>query len=312
MWHVKVPASSANLGSGLDTLGMALPLWFECWFTHAQSLTIELQGEGRDQAPQDERNLIWQAAQALYQAKTGESMPPGRLVVSSQIPLRRGLGSSGAAVVAGLLLANACLGESVPVEELLQWAASLEGHADNAAAALYGGLVLVSQRDERVMAIKYTAPELSVVLVIPAYEVPTDMARALLPARVPRADAVFNAQRVGLWVDALWRRNWELLRTAGEDRLHQPYRSRVIPALDHLLNTALDAGASLATLSGSGPTVLALAPPDHAPTVVQALEHALRALPELDACVRVVVPSNDGAYALRDSRTVPDEVTGNV
>ncbi len=289
---------------------MALPLWLECWFTPAPSLTFELHGEGRDQAPPDQSNLIWRAALALYQAKTGDSMPPGHLVVSSQIPMRRGLGSSAAAVVAGLLLANACLGGSVPIEELLQWAAFLEGHADNAAAALYGGLVLVSQRDQRVMAIKYTAPELSVVLVIPAYEVPTDMARALLPSQVPRADAVFNAQRVGLWVDALWRRNWDLLRTAGEDRLHQPYRSPAIPGMDQFLATALDAGACLATLSGSGPTVLALAQPAHAPTVVQALEHALASLPGLDACVRVVMPSNNGAHTLRDSRSVPDEVTG--
>ena len=312
MWHVKVPASSANLGSGLDTLGMALPLWLECWFTPAPSLSIELHGEGRGQAPQDERNLIWQAAHALYRAETGDSMPPGHLVVSSQIPMRRGLGSSGAAAVAGLVLANACLGGTVPIEELLQWAASLEGHADNAAAALYGGLVLVSQQDQRVVAIKYPAPELSVVLVIPTYEVPTDMSRALLPSQVPLADAVFNAQRVGLWIDALWRRNWDLLRTAGEDRLHQPYRSRAIPGMDHLLATALGAGACLAALSGSGPAVLALTQPGDQSAVVQALEHALRQLPELDARVRVAVPHNDGAYAVRDTPRIPDEATGSV
>lgn len=295
MWHIKVPASSANLGSGLDTLGMALDLWLELWFTPARDLTIEVHGEGRGQLSEDETNLVWQTAEALYRHKTHAPMPRGHLIASSQIPLGRGLGSSASAVVAGLMLANVCLDGAMTHRELLKWAVEIEGHPDNVAASLYGGLVMSWPDGERVMATQYAPPELDAVLVIPDYEVPTEKARAILPDRVPRADAIFNAQRVGLWIDALWRRDWSLLQAAGQDRLHQPYRQVLIRGMDALITSALEAGAAIATLSGSGPTILALTDPTRTPAVSLALQHTLNRIPGLNARIQTVAPSHAGA-----------------
>ncbi|MDA8194162.1 MAG: homoserine kinase [Thermaerobacter sp.] len=301
MWHIKVPASSANLGSGLDTLGMALELWLECWFTPARALDIEVHGEGRGQVSLDETNLIWQSAESLHRAVAHQPMPRGHLIVSSQIPLGRGLGSSAAAVVAGLTLANACLEHPLGVDDLLQWAVAIEGHPDNVAAAVYGGLVMAWQNGARVEVHRYRPPELTTVLVIPQYEVSTSTARALLPERVSRHDAVFNAQRLGLWIDALWRRDWGLLKIAGQDRLHQPYRRALVHGMDAIIEAALAAGAVIATLSGSGPTILALAAPEEAVLVAAAIEAAILTIPDLSARIHLASPALAGAALLPDN-----------
>lgn len=298
MWHIKVPASSANLGSGLDTLGMAVSLWLDCWFTPGRTLSIDLLGEGQDMLPADERNLVWESAEIVHRALTNKPMPRGHLVISSQIPLGRGLGSSAAAVVAGITLANIHLKAPLSPNDLFQWAVKIEGHPDNVGAALFGGMILAWTGPDMVSVEYYTPPDLGAVVVIPNYLVPTVKARTLLPTMVPRQDAVFNAQRVALWVHALNRRDWSLLRYAGEDRLHQPYRQPLIPGMPDIIDAALAAGAHFAALSGSGPTILALAAPAVQDAVVAAVREVLATLPHIDATIQTVSPSPDGVQAV--------------
>lgn len=268
MLEVRVPATSANLGSGLDSLGMALSLELKVTYRPAASLRVETFGEGANELPHDQSNLIWSSASRLYWESTGSQMPAGIVEAFSEIPVSRGLGSSAAAVVAGLLLASALLPEPLNRERLLQWATSIEGHPDNVAAALYGGFVLAYRdRQGLIRVSQYAPPPLTSLLAIPAYPVPTKDSRAILPPQVSREDAIFNAQRVGLWIHALASRDWTVLRDAAEDRLHQPYRTVLVEGLADLIQVSYEGGAYAATLSGSGPTIMALMDPDRASTV---------------------------------------------
>ncbi|POB09121.1 homoserine kinase [Sulfobacillus sp. hq2] len=271
MLEVRVPATSANLGSGLDSLGLALSLELTLTYHPSSSLHIFTEGEGADELPTDESNLIWSCATKLYEEMTGEPLPSGVVRVTNHIPVSRGLGSSAAAVVAGLLLGNALLPHPLGRAALLERATALEGHPDNVAAALYGGFVLVYRNRHHQLAVsQYAPPPLISLLAIPSYPVPTKDSRAILPSHVARDDAIFNAQRVGLWVHAMASRDWSLLRDAAEDRLHQPYRTQLVAGLDDLIQTSYAHGAYSATLSGSGPTILALVPPDNVSDVESA------------------------------------------
>lgn len=276
MWHIKVPASTANLGSGFDTLGMALSLPLECWFSLSDEAEFTVRGEGEGQVPETPDNLVWKTAELVHREMTGEPMPTGRLTIKSRIPLARGLGSSAAAIVAGLMLANTFLSPRLTREALLSWATRLEGHPDNVAAALFGGFVLAWEQDGRARVRRYPAPELRCLLVVPDYTVSTEAAREVLPLEVPLGDAVFNAQRLALWIDAMNRRDWTLLKEAGRDRLHQPYRAALVPGMNELIDGALEAGASFSGLSGSGPTIVTLVEPDHIDAVADALGRLAR------------------------------------
>ncbi|MCY0879695.1 MAG: homoserine kinase [Firmicutes bacterium] len=298
MWHIKVPASTANLGSGFDALGMALALPLECWFSLADDPWIEVRGEGSGSIPETEDNLVWRTANLFYRDATGDALPPGHLTIRSRIPLARGLGSSAAAIVAGLMLANTLLPERLPRDTLLDYATRLEGHPDNVAAALYGGFVFAWEEAGRVRVKSYPAPELRCVLVIPDYKVSTEDARRVLPEKVPLADAVFNAQRLALWIDALHRRDWSLLKEAGKDRLHQPYRQALVPGMQALIDAALDHGAAFAGLSGSGPTVLALVASEQLDDVLSALRHTAAEVVPAPAQILDVTPSYFGAEAV--------------
>lgn len=300
MWHIKVPASSANLGSGFDTLAMALSLSLECWFSLSEETGFQVRGEGHDSLPHSTENLVWKTASHLYAAKAQGSLPTGRLTIKSRIPVARGLGSSAAAIVAGLLLANTFLSPRLTREELFDWAIGLEGHPDNVAAALFGGVVLAYEEQGRMRIKSFTAPELRCVLVIPDYEVPTKKARQVLPEAVALADAVFNAQRLALWVDALNRRDWSQLGEAGRDRLHQPYRSALIPGMDALIATARDHGAKFASLSGSGPTILALVKPEDVPAVVQSLGRVAQEKVPAPVHIHEITPSYFGGECVLD------------
>lgn len=300
MWHIKVPASTANLGSGFDALGMALSLPLECWFSLSEELEIAVRGEGEDSVPETAQNLVWQTAEQLHQSVAGKPMPRGRLTIKSRIPLARGLGSSAAAIVAGLMLANTFLSPRLTREELLGWATRLEGHPDNVAAALYGGFVLAWEQDGQVRVKNYPAPELRCLLLVPDYKVSTEAARSVLPPSVPLADAVFNAQRLALWIDALKGRDWSLLAEAGRDRLHQPYRQSLVPGMNELIAGALDQGARFAGLSGSGPTILALADGEEAPRVLEALAAIAQKYVPAPIFLHDVTPSYFGAECVLD------------
>lgn len=252
---VRVPATSANLGPGFDCLALALDLWNEVRFEPGGSgLRVDITGEGQDFLPRDERNLIFRAFLHACR-KLGLSAPPGlTLTCTNRIPLGSGLGSSAAAGVAGILGVRALLGHALPPADLLNLSAELEGHADNAAAALLGGLTLVSGEDQHWVQRKIELPAWQAAVVVPTFRLPTHQARAALPRRVSLPDAVFNIGRATLVVEALRSADENLLRTALQDRLHQPHRLKLIPGAEAALSAAARFGP--AALSGAGPGMI--------------------------------------------------------
>lgn len=294
MWYIKVPATTANLGSGLDTLGMALSLFLEVTFEPGPTWSIEISGHGQDVLSREPDNLIWQTAQNLYYAATRKTMPTGRITTTSQIPLGKGLGSSAAAIVAGLLLANGMLPKPLSRHDLIQWASRLEGHADNVAAALFGGFILTwSDIDMLAHVRHYAPPDLATVIAVPPYAVSTRDARMLLPTHVSRQDALFNAQRMALWLHAVTQKDWSVLRDASADRLHQSYREELNPHMHTLIDQAVEAGAYAATLSGSGPAVVAWVSKDRSPGVANVWRLAR------DVEIIVTEPHRDPAYVVK-------------
>ncbi len=260
---VRVPATSANLGPGFDCLGLPLDLWNEATiYPEGERWQIEITGEGANELPQDERNAIVRAF--LWLCKETDTPPPAgmRVVCHNAIPLRSGLGSSASAALLGLLAANAWLGSPLSQDELLAAAADHEGHPDNVAPALLGGLVVIAGETVR----RFPLPPLRAVIVLPAFEVTTAQARAALPDRIPLTDAVFNLGRTALVVEALRIGDLSLLREVMDDRLHQPYRLPLYPGAAEAIQAARDLGAACA-LSGAGPSLIAFLDGD--PTPVQ-------------------------------------------
>ncbi len=255
---VRVPATTANLGPGFDTLALALDLWNEAVFRPAEfGLTITVEGEGRGALPLNRMNLVVKAIEELYYA-VDRSVPGLTVRCTNQIPLGSGLGSSAAATLLGLIGANAVLGEPLNHDQILEMAIRMEGHPDNAAAAMNGGLVVVSGINEHAWLVRrFDVPELSAALVLPDFDFPTHAARAALPKQVPIGDAVFNIGRALLVVEALRTGDLDLLGKVMEDRLHQPYRLPLIPRAVEAIAAARRAGAAATAISGAGPSVIA-------------------------------------------------------
>jgi homoserine kinase len=253
---VRVPASTANLGPGFDALGLALALYDEVEVSLAPSgLQVEVRGEGAGKVPTDEGHLV---VRALRAAGVQLGWRPEGLVLRcrNRIPHSRGLGSSAAAAIAGVLAGYALAGKE-PDGRVLQTVAGFEGHADNAGASLLGGLVVAWQEGGSFRATRLEPhPDLAPVLLVPDTTSSTEVTRGLLPATVPHADATFTAGRAALAVHALTVAP-RLLLAATEDRLHQPYRQTAYPATMRLV-AALRASGVPAAVSGAGPTVLAL------------------------------------------------------
>jgi homoserine kinase len=258
--RVRVPATSANLGPGFDTLGLALGLWdeVELGVVDAPSCRVDVEGEGAGRVPRDGRHLVLRAAHATFD-RAGAPRASLHLRCRNAIPHSRGLGSSAAAAVAGIVAARALLADTHPLDDatVLDLAAGFDGHADNVAACLYGGLVVSWGHEGSWHAAHLTPhPALRPVALIADRSSSTEATRGLLPDRVPHADAAFTAARSALIVHALTSAP-ELLLAATEDRLHQPYRRPAYPetaaAVDHLRAAGIPA-----VVSGAGPTVLAL------------------------------------------------------
>jgi homoserine kinase len=258
--RVRAPATSANLGPGFDCLGLALGLYLEVEVSEerGEGLEISASGEGAGQVPLGEDNAIYQAMRQVF-AATGYRPGRLRLEARSQIPLASGLGSSSAALLAGLAAGLALCGGEVDRDELIRRGVEEEGHPDNVAPCALGGLAVAVVREGSVEYARLEPPTgLAAVVAVPDFSLPTQRARALLPKKVSRADAVFNLGRVGLLTAALAGGRLELLRACMEDRLHEPYRARLVPGLEEVRQAALEAGALGAALSGAGPSVLAL------------------------------------------------------
>jgi homoserine kinase len=265
---VSVPASSANLGPGFDALALALGLY----------TTVDLVTSDDDEPRMVEwpelgggANLVLVAFQALAEA-VQRPLPGCRISVRSDVPLARGLGSSAAAIVAGLVAANRLLDEPLDEMGILRIAINLEGHGDNVAAALFGGVALVvPAADGLVYRNLPVGGPLRAVVFIPEHTGLTREARAVVPEEISRADAIANAARCALLIVALTSGEFTLLGEAMSDRLHQPFRAALYPHLPEMIDAARWAGAYGASLSGAGPAVLALTPPDQASAVAAAM-----------------------------------------
>lgn len=262
--HVQVPATSANLGSGFDAVGIALNYFNDLYFTedeHKDSITIELEGIGQDTIPRDfNTNLVGRAMKAVAVRNRKKLPKGGTLRLVNRILPSRGMGSSSAALVGGILLGNALTDSKMSLDDMLTLATVMEGHPDNVAPALCGGLSVSIMVDGRTMTNSIPiGDDLSFVTVSPDIEVSTEKAREALPKTIDYQSAVFNVSRVSFLVSALFTKQYDRLKYGLQDRLHVPYRIRLIPGGEQVLNAATEAGALGATISGSGSTLIAFA-----------------------------------------------------
>jgi homoserine kinase len=275
--RVRVPATSANLGPGFDALGLALALYNEVTLEESDGISVAIEGEGAGQLDAGEKNVVARGVALGFEA-AGRRFRGARLRCVNRIPLGRGLGSSAAAWVGGLVAANALLGEPLDRAALLTAAARAEGHPDNVAAAVLGGLTVSCAEPDRITAVRLPVPrDIAWVVLVPETQSSTTEARAVLPESLPRADAVFNVQRVSLLLAALTAGRPDLLAAAMHDRLHQPYRLRLFPWMEDVAGAARRAGALGCVLSGAGPAMLAAARGGAGEGVARAMEQALRA-----------------------------------
>ena len=276
MISVRVPATSANLGPGYDAVGLALTLGTRIALDRASHPKVEVTGTGADLVPLGPEHPAYRAARFVAEV-VGEGEVSFHLVQENDIPPIRGLGGSAAALVGGAVAANELFGGQIAAPDLLNIVCELDGHPDNAAPALLGGLVIGTLTPTGVSAVRLEPKDLGVAVAVPDFAVSTTAARRALPENVPHRDAVFNVGRSGLLLGALATGEYDLLRVAMQDRLHQPYRAHLVPGLEGVIEAALANGAYGACLSGSGPTVLAFTPQERAPAVAAAMKKTFEA-----------------------------------
>jgi homoserine kinase len=300
---IRVPATSANLGPGFDSLGLALDLWNETVITLAIEYTVQVNGEGRERLSHGENNLIIQAARKLAEI-AGKRLPPFHVDCINRIPLSSGLGSSAAAKLTGLLGANVLLGKPLLKDEILNLAAEMEGHPDNVAAALLGGLVVSTVENGKVFAHKINVDSnqtpaghfesaFYVTVVLPEVHISTRQARKALPKHVSIEDAVHNISRAVLITEAFRSGDLGLLSKGMTDTLHQPYRLTLIPGAEQAMDAARRAGAPAVALSGAGPSLIAFSS-KRDPAIGEAMQRAFEEA-GLQARIFQLRMSNHGA-----------------
>jgi homoserine kinase len=248
---VRVPASSANLGPGFDTLGLALDVYLTCRFRCSSELEIRAAGRDAGEISTGESNLIWQTARQI-----APEIGPIELLIENDIPLGKGLGSSAAAVIAGVVIGSELGGMGWERQRVFQEAARIEGHPDNVSASAFGGVTASAMTADGARAVRLDFPaRFGVAIVVPDFRLPTFEARCVLPDSYSRADAIFNLQRTALLVAALAADDSHSFSAALADRLHQPQRSALVPGLQEI--TQLKAPGLLGcVLSGAGPSIL--------------------------------------------------------
>ncbi len=302
--RVSAPATTANLGPGYDCLGMALDIWNTVEvepLENGATPSVTISGEGEGELEDGPENLVYRSMEFLY-GELGRPMPALRVTCENEIPLARGLGSSAAAIAGGLAAANALSGGEFSARDLLEMAATIEGHPDNVAAAVMGGLQLVvtsagDSGDSTLYTVPVSVPsEIHAVLFIPDKRIATADARAVLPQQLSVPDAVHNMARVALLVAGMATNHPEYLTVATQDRLHQPYRQPLFPAMKLLMKAALDAGALGAFLSGSGSTVLALTKGREMTVAYEMAEAARQAC--VEGTLKVTQPTSLGAHLI--------------
>ena len=265
MIHIRIPATSANMGPGFDCIGVAVELYNHIWVEEQPAgVTIEVKRKQAITVPTDETNLIYQTMKYFYDQK-GLKMPGVKIVQEDYIPMVRGLGSSAACIVGGLFAANALAGDIAGKEELAQMAAKLEGHPDNSSPAIFGSMVVGAQDEKNMNHVRLELPDdLIFATMIPDFPVSTADARRVLPNEYSRGDVVFNASRAALLVASMMTGKYENFDMAMEDKVHQPYRSVLIPGMDEIFAHAKEFGAVGSYLSGAGSTLMAMVTKDKA------------------------------------------------
>jgi len=253
---LRVPGSSANLGPGFDALGLALKVYLECRFAASDKLTIRVTGRDASQIPASDENLIWKTALSVA-ARAHLSLPPVDLTINNDIPIGKGLGSSAAAITAGVVIASRLLDLRWRPSRILDEAARIEGHPDNVAASVLGSVVVcATESGGMTRAIRLEMPEqFAIAVVYPNYAVSTRQARSVLPDCYPLPDVVYNIQRAALLVAALATGDASVFPTAFDDKLHQSYRAQLVPGLIEILRLRRK-GLLGCALSGAGPAVL--------------------------------------------------------
>lgn len=255
MIKVKVPATSANLGPGFDALGLALNLYNTFSF---EEISNGLEINGCDPLYANEENLVYTSMMKTFD-KIGYKPRGIRIDMSTDIPISRGLGSSAACILGGVIGANELAKASLSKDEILDIATEIEGHPDNIAPALFGGLVVSVMEDNNIYYNKMNiANGIKFVALIPDFTLSTTKAREVLPSTINYKDGVYNVGRVSLLLSVLSNGRFELLKAALDDKLHQPYRKRLIPRFDKILNKCYELGCLGAYLSGAGPTLMTI------------------------------------------------------
>jgi homoserine kinase len=286
MKHISlsVPATSANLGPGFDTLGLAVSLWNDVTLiaegsfsrTKTRHVQVEIAGAGVDSLPRDATNVVVRAAFQVF-AEAHRWPAALRVILVNRIPVSRGLGSSSAAIVGGLAAANRLLDNVLSQERLIEMAVRMEGHADNVVPAFLGNICACTVIDGRPHYWSIPAPsDLQAVVCVPELLLPTKKARAVLPKKVALKDAVFTAGHVALLLGAFSQKRYDWLAEAMDDVLHQPARARLVPGLFDVIKEAREAGAYGAALSGAGSCVLALAPKSKAARIGEAMHEVFK------------------------------------
>lgn len=281
MIRVSVPATSANVGSGFDAVGLAVSLYNTAEFYEGEGVSISC--TDGTAVPQGESNLIYRSARRLFD-ELGKPVPGMRIVQTNPIPMARGLGSSSACIVAGLLAANRMLGDPLDKQQLLALATAIEGHPDNVAPALYGGLTSCVFEGGQVYSVKKNVDEsLAFAALIPDYTLLTSAARAALPKSVSHKQAVYNLSRAAFLVPAFCDGRHDLLDVATQDALHQSYRLKLMPGGEEMFAAAKRCGARAVYVSGAGSTVMAVAEKQTAEHFYAELQHELDANEALQA-----------------------------
>ena len=256
--RIKVPGTTANCGPGFDAIGIACNIYnyLELTLDEAEKTNVHVEGEGAGVIPTDDRNIAVKAVRMVLK-RVGFPLKGVKIKMNNNIPLARGLGSSAAAIVGGLVAANEATGNTLTKQDILDMATEIEGHPDNVAPAIYGGIT-VSVVEGSSHCLRFLPrKKLIMVVAVPEFTLSTQKARQVLPQEISLKDAAFNVGRASLLIGALCQEEYSLLKYAFKDKLHHPYRQELIPGMEDVFKASIDNGAHGATISGAGPCLIA-------------------------------------------------------
>ncbi len=287
---IKVPGSTANLGPGFDSIGLAVNRYLVLEVIQADEWKFYSTSKELVNIPEGEDNLVCEVAKHIAK-EYEQTLPPCHVKMTSDIPLARGLGSSAAAIVAGIELANQLLGEPLTIEDKVRFASIWEGHPDNVAASIYGGLIIGTHTEDRTTVLSGGIPELDLVFLVPKEELKTKESRSVLPDIFPYAETIKGSGIANVLVAAMLQGNWSIAgKMMSEDIFHHPYRGKLVPHLNEVIQIVdVETNAYGAALSGAGPTILCIAPVGHGESTKRILQ---RKFPQLE--IDVLKPAKEG------------------